>query len=112
MEQVQGALFNLFATIIVAAIGILTKKIVAYLDKKGMVETIMAKETSVMIAVDAIEQIARNEKVPDKFKAAKHMAIDFLNKQGIKVTDEELEILIESAVAEINKNLPKRKEEV
>lgn len=105
MEMIQTAFLNLLAVVITAAIGVLTQKVTAFLKKKGVVATLQAKEASVMIAVDAIEQIARNEKIPDKFKAAKSMAIEFLNEQGIAITDAELEALIESAVAEINKNV-------
>jgi len=105
MEMIQTAVLNLLAVVITAAIGVLTTKITAFLKKKGVVANLQAKEASVMIAVDAIEQIARNEKVPDKFAAAKRMAVEFLTEQGITITDAELEALIESAVAEINKNV-------
>lgn len=105
MESIQEALLNLATVFLVGIIGVVARKFTAYLDKKGIVDTLIAKESSVAIAVDAIEQIARNEKVPDKFKAAKVMAVEFLGKQGIHITDAELETLIEAAVAEINKNV-------
>ncbi|MGO2084280.1 MAG: phage holin, LLH family [Vagococcus sp.] len=105
MDMIQQAALNFLAVLITAMVGVMTKRVTQYLKDKGVVATLQAKETSVLIAVDAIEQIARNEKVPDKFKSAKRMAIEFLNEQGISVSDAELEALIESAVAEINKSV-------
>lgn len=103
--MIQQAALNLLAVLITAMIGVVTKKVTKYLKDKGVIATLQAKEASVMIAVDAVEQIARNEKVPDKFKAAESMAIRLLNEQGIKITETELEAFIESAVAEMNKNV-------
>lgn len=105
MEAIQEAVLQLAAVVITGILGVVAHKVTAFLKKKGVMATLQAKESSVMIAVDAIEQIARNEKVPDKFNAAKKMALQFLNEQGIKISDIELQALIESAVAEINKNV-------
>ncbi|MGX6962413.1 phage holin, LLH family [Vagococcus xieshaowenii] len=105
MEALQGAVLNLLAVIITSICGVVAKKITSYLNQKGVIATIQAKEASVMIAVDAVEQIARNEEVPSKFNKAKDMAIKFLAEQGITVTEHEIDTLIESAVAEINKNV-------
>lgn len=105
MDMIQQAVLNLLAVLVTAMVGVVTKRVTEYLKEKGVINKIQAKEASVMIAVDAVEQIARNEKVPDKFKAAESMAIDLLNKQGIKITETELEAFIESAVAEMNKGV-------
>lgn len=105
MEAIQEAVLHLVAVVITGILGVVATKVTAFLKQKGVVATLEAKKSSVAIAVDAIEQIARNEKVPDKFYAAKQMAIQFLNEQGITITDAEAEALIEAAVAEINKNV-------
>lgn len=105
MTGLQDAVFNLLAVVLTGFVGMIATNVTKYFKKKGIVSTLQAKETSVMIAVDAIEQIARNEKVPDKFNAAKRLAIEFLNEQGISISETELDMLIESSVAEINKNI-------
>lgn len=105
MTGLQDAVFNLLAVVLTGFVGMIATNVTKYFKKKGIVSTIQAKEASVMIAVDAIEQIARNEKVPDKFNAAKRLAVEFLNKQGVSISEAELDMLIESSVAEINKNI-------
>lgn len=105
MTGLQDAVFNLLAVVLTGFVGMIATNVTKYFKKKGIVSTLQAKEASVMIAVDAIEQIARNEKVPDKFNAAKRLAIEFLNEQGIPISETELDMLIESSVAEINKNI-------
>lgn len=105
MEAIQEAVLQLVAVVVTGILGVVATKVTAFLKKKGVVATLEAKAASVAIAVDAIEQIARNEKVPDKFSAAKKRAVDLLQAQGISITDKELETLIESAVAEINKSV-------
>lgn len=105
MIGLQDAVFNLLAVVLTGFVGMIATNVTKYFKNKGIVSTLQAKETSVMIAVDAIEQIARNEKIPDKFNAAKRLAIEFLNEQGISISETELDMLIESSVAEINKNI-------
>lgn len=105
MNTIQEAVLQLVAVTVTGLLSVIAAKVTVFLKQKGIVETLQAKEASVMIAVDAIEQIARNEKIPDKFTAAKKMAIQFLDEQGIKITDTEAQLLIESAVAEINKSV-------
>ena len=55
----------------------------------------------VWIAVNAAEQIYK-EKGQGKLK--KEYVLEFLNSKGIKITDEQLDALIEATVFEINKN--------
>lgn len=105
IELIQSAVLNLLAVVITAAIGIVTKKLTVYLKNKGLIAILQAKEASVMIAVDAIEQIARNENIPNKYEQAKLLATEFLKQQGVSITNEELQAFIESAVAEMNKNI-------
>lgn len=105
MNGLQDAVFNLLAVALTGFLGVITTNVTRYLKNKGVLSMLQAKEASVSIAVDAIEQIARNEHIPDKFNAAKRLAVKFLNEQGVNITDTELNLLIESSVAEINKNI-------
>lgn len=105
MSGLQDALINLLAVVLTGFVGIVATNVTRYFKKKGVLSTLQAKEASVAIAVDAIEQIARNEHIPDKFNAAKRLAVEFLNKQGVSISEAELDMLIESSVAEINKNI-------
>lgn len=105
MNGLQDAVFNLFMVALTGILGTVAASVVRYFKHKGILSTLQAKEASVSISVDAIEQIARNEHIPDKFNAAKRLAVKFLNEQGVNITDTELNLLIESSVAEINKNI-------
>lgn len=105
MNGLQDAIFNLFMVVLTGILGTVATNITRYFKHKGVISTLQAKEASVAIAVDAIEQIARNEKVPNKLNEAKRLAIVFLREQGISISDDELEMLIEASVLEINKKV-------
>lgn len=105
MNGLQDAIFNLFMVVLTGILGVLATHITRFFKKEGIISALNTKETSVKIAVNAIEQIARNEKVPDKFHAAERLALKLLNEKGVQITSTELEALIEASVAEINKNI-------
>lgn len=84
-----------YAIIIIA--GILANK------AKKLINTDI-KKAIVRDTVKYVEQVFRDVHGVEKFDAAKDKAVALLREKGIKISDEEIIVLIESAVSEMNKN--------
>lgn len=97
MEILQNNLIEILATIITAVvsyIGVQIKKAYTkYADTKTKKEIVDA-------TVKYIEQIYKGVMISneDKLNKAKEKALEWLNSKGLKISDTELDILIESAV--------------
>lgn len=104
MEILHDNLIQILATIITAVasfIGVSIKKAYTkYVDTK-------TKKEIVNSTVEYIEQIYKNVTVTneEKLAKAKEKALEWLNTKGLKISDTELEILIESAVNGLKKEL-------
>ena len=99
MQGLQEAVMQLAVVVITGLVSVLTAKATAYFREKGLLAKLDAKKKSVDIAVNAVEQIYYQEEGPERYKQARTRAIDLLNKQGITITEQELDTLIEAAVA-------------
>lgn len=102
MELIQDNLIQILATIITAVasfIGMSIKKAYTkYVDTK-------TKKEIVDLTVKYIEQIYKGVMISneDKLSKAKEKALEWLNSKGLKISDTELDILIESAVNGLKK---------
>ena len=102
MELIQDNLMQILATIITAVasfIGMSIKKAYTkYVDTK-------TKKEIVDSTVKYIEQIYKGVMISneDKLSKAKEKALEWLNSKGLKISDTELDILIESAVNGLKK---------
>lgn len=92
-------------TAIAGYIGIVAKNLITkYINDK-------TKETVAKTAVKFVEQVYKDLHGEDKLNAALSAASEMLAEKGITVTDLELRVLIEAAVAEFNKAFEKAKAE-
>ncbi len=95
MEFIQNYLFEILATIITALgsfIGVSIKNTYTkYINTKTKKEIV--KDT-----VNYVEQVFKDIHGEEKLEMAKRKSIEWLNEKGIKISETELEILIESAV--------------
>ena len=102
MKLIQDNLIQILATIITAVasfIGMSIKKAYTkYVDTK-------TKKEIVDSTVKYIEQIYKGVMISneDKLSNAKEKALEWLNSKGLKISDTELDILIESAVNGLKK---------
>lgn len=88
-------------TIVISLLGaVITYILVPYIKRKTTAQQREDIGFWVYMAVAAAEQIFQ---IPKSGEAKKKYVIDYLLKLGIKLTDEELNILIEAAVYELNK---------
>lgn len=95
MEFIQNYLFEILATIITALasfIGVSIKNAYTkYINTK-------TKKEIVQDTVNYVEQVFKDIHGKEKLEKAKEKALEWLNEKGIKISETELEILIESAV--------------
>lgn len=97
MEIIQDNIIQILATIITAVasyVGVQIKKAYTkYVDTKTKKEIVDA-------TVKYIEQIYKNALITneEKLQKCKEKALEWLNSKNIKISDTELEVLIESAV--------------
>lgn len=77
----------------------LSNKINKFINSQQNKETINAL---IEHTVNYVEQVYKTIKGQDKLNAAKDKIIKLFNEKGIKLSDDEIEILIESAVKTMN----------
>jgi hypothetical protein len=89
------------ATAILGFIGMTVKNIIEkYVDEKK-------KEKVVETCVKAAEQIYKELKGNDKLEKVKDNIISMLTEQGLTISELEMDMMIEAAVAEMNKQIKK-----
>lgn len=104
-EELQATIISALGSILIALIGVITKKVVAFLDEKGIMEKLNKKQYLVDIAVNAAEQIYQNENGAVKLANARKEAIKLLNDNGLNITEAELQNLIEASVKAMNDSI-------
>lgn len=104
MDGLQQALLSALSTILIALIGVATKKVVEFLNQKGLTEQLHAKREIVKIGVQATEQLWKHLGGNEKLEKAKRDILRELNLNGLKITDDELNLFIESAIQEMQRN--------
>ena len=95
MEFIQNYLFEILATIITALASFIGVSIKNAYTKYVNTKT---KKEIVKDTVNYVEQVFKDIHGKEKLEKAKERALEWLNEKGIKISETELEILIESAV--------------
>lgn len=106
MDSITEIVVNAFAGVLVILFGIVVKNVREYLKaefgKTGLkIAEILARNT-----VRTIEQIYKDKDIhgEEKFNKAKESLLIQLRQKGVKITDEQLKAIVESAVREMNEN--------
>lgn len=107
MENLQQELFNLAVAVVTACISIITTYIARYLKNKGIVAKLEAHKGLVDFVVLAIEQAYEHLKGEEKLNLAKIELAKLFKEKNIKITDKELEILIEASVKQMKESFQK-----
>lgn len=104
MEQITQSFFTLLGTVITVAITVAIKYVKDYLILKGGEKAVKITEIIAKNAVYTVEQVSKEFDVHgvDKLNEAKTLVIEALNQKGIKLTDDQLTMYIESAVKQAN----------
>lgn len=103
MEALQTEIINLLAVVIAGCVGMATKAVMSYLKKKGVITKIESHNELAKIVVNAVEQTYKHLHGEEKLNLAKIELLKIAKEKGLKVSEKELDLLIESSVKEMNK---------
>lgn len=98
LAEVTPHLVNLATAILLAIIGFVVPKFKAYLDTRGMTETLKQYSFVSDFVVKAVEQRYPNTRGVDKKKVAVDLLRKTLDESGMSIEDSQVEVFIESAV--------------
>lgn len=102
MEVLMPAVISLLGTVISVVTGIIGYKISKwgdkYIENQNTLMTTEEKKAVITSTVDYVEQVFKDLNGAEKLEKAKERALTLLNEQGIEITDDQLETLIEAAV--------------
>ena len=107
MEAIQAEIISLITVVVVSMLGIVAQKTTAYLKSKGIVAKIEGNKELAKIVVQAIEQTYREMDGNQKLEVAKDGLINLMQEKKIKISEEEVDYLIENAVKEMKININK-----
>lgn len=97
------------------AVGIQIRKLVKRMERHEIVseiaDSLKNNKEIVKASVEYVEIVGKHLANEKKFELAKVKALDFANKYGISISNEELDILIEQAVYNLKEGYKKEKEE-
>lgn len=91
----QDIVMYVVGLIVVSAVGYVTKIAVDYLNHKKLVNV-------ADIVVGSVEQLWKDHSGAEKFKIAEGKLVSWLTERHIKVTDEQLQDIIEASVKKMN----------
>jgi hypothetical protein len=105
MEMFQAELINFAIVVIAGCVGMVTKAVMSYLKKKGVIAKLISHKELANIVVGAVEQTYKHLHGEEKLNLAKIELIKIAKEKGVKISEKELDILIESSVKEMNKSI-------
>lgn len=107
MEAIQMEIIELVGLIITALIGWVAQRVTSYLKQKGVVAKLESNKELVRIVVNAVEQTYKHLGGEEKLNVAKIELVKLMNEKKIKISEQEIDALIESAVKEMNDGIKK-----
>jgi N-acetylmuramoyl-L-alanine amidase len=102
MEMLHEQIINLVIVLLTGLVGYLGKQIGEYFKKKGIVSQLESHKELVKLAVTGVEQAYAHLHGKEKLNMAKIEIIKLANARGIKISEKELDIVIEAVVKEMN----------
>lgn len=104
MEQITQAFLTLLGTVMTVVITVAIKYMKDYLTLKGGEKAVKITEILAKNAVYTVEQVSQelDTNSLEKLQGAKTLVTEALNQKGIKVSDDQLTMFIESAVKQAN----------
>ncbi len=103
MDILMPSVISLLGTVVTVAVSIVTYKITKwgndYINNQNTKLTTQQKQAVVKSTVAYVEQVFKDIDGAQKLEKAKDRILSLLQEQGITITDDEMQVLIESAVA-------------
>lgn len=112
MNELLQAITPILLALLVAIIGYLAKiagiQVQRVADKYAIKAKLDANKTIVDLAVKYVQQVFNEADNKTKYNEAKNKALEILSEKGIKITDAELNILIEASVANFKQGMTEK----
>ncbi|ARM66769.1 holin [Lactococcus phage AM4] len=109
MNELVQAITPILLALLVAIIGYLAKiagiQVQRVADKYAIKAKLDANKTIVDLAVKYVQQVFNEADNKTKYNEAKNKALEILSEKGIKITDAELNMLIEASVANFKQGM-------
>lgn len=105
MEQLMPELISLGITVFVTCVGVVSRMATKHLKAKGVLSKLESHEKLVKIVVNAVEQAYKEYNGQEKFDQAKVEIAELLTEKKIRISDKEIDLLIEAMVKEMNKQI-------
>lgn len=105
--DVHVEIINLAMAILVALAGVVTRYIVGFLNKKGIIVQLENNRELVKIVVNAVEQTYSHLKGDEKLNVAKIELVKLMNEKKIRISEKEIDLMIEAMVKEMNDSVKK-----
>lgn len=105
MEVLHAEMINFIIVFFTVISGIVAKYVISYLKEKGIISKLNSNKELVGIAVRAVEQTYKHLHGEEKLNLAKIEVIKLAKSKGIKISEKELDLMIESSVREMNKSV-------
>lgn len=100
-------LVNFAVAVLTTCVGIVTTYITRYLKNKGLIAKMQSNKELVNFVVLAIEQAYFHLKGEEKLNLAKVEITKLLKEKKIKISEKELDILIEASVKQMKESVHK-----
>ena len=115
MDVFMSGVISLLGSVVTVAVGIITYKITKwgnkYINNQNTKLTTQQKQAVVNSTVAYVEQVFKDIDGAQKLEEAKNKILTLLQEQGITITDEEMQVLIEAAVVGLKQGQNKAEEE-
>lgn len=101
-QMLHDQIINLVIICLTGLVGYLGKQIGDYFKKKGILSALESHKELVKLAVTGVEQAYAHLHGKEKLNMAKIEIIKLANARGIKISEKDLDIVIEAVVKEMN----------
>ena len=112
MNELLQAITPTLLALLVGIIGYLAKiagiQVQRVADKYAIKAKLDANKTIVDLAVKYVQQVFKEVDGETKYNEAKNKALEILSEKGIKITDAELNMLIEASVANFKQGMTEK----
>ncbi len=105
MDMFHAELISILIAVITACVGVVTKQVVSYLNKKGVLTQLQSNKELVTLVVKGIEQSYKSLNGDEKLQLAKMELVKLMKDNKIKITEKELDLIIESTVKEVKETV-------
>lgn len=101
--DLHAELADIAVIIYIAVFGIIGTQLTKFLKKKGIISQIQSHKEIAQIVVNAVEQSYKHLHGEEKLNLAKIELMKMSKEKGLKISEKELDLLIESSVKSMNK---------